>query len=172
MPSSTSPILVDTNVILEGHRTGSWRALTSRFRVETVMTCVTETQTGSQRRRPEQRIDEAGLHGSLAAVHEVLDAERAVALLRDDLVRFLDPGEQMLWAHALGRSDAWLLCGPDKASVRLGIRLGLQDRMVALEALLDEIGHRPRMPLRTNYTKTGLTVCLVELRLQEGNGPI
>ena len=49
----------------------------------------------------------------------------AVALLRDDLVRFLDPGKQALWAHALGRGDGWLLCGPNKARVRLGVRLGL-----------------------------------------------
>jgi type IV secretion system protein VirD4 len=34
--------------------------------VETVMERVTETQTGFQRRRPEQRIDEAALRGSMA----------------------------------------------------------------------------------------------------------
>ena len=57
-------------------------------------------------------------------MHGVPDAEWAVTLLLDDLVRFLDPGEQALWAHALGRGDGWLLCGPDKARVRLGVRLG------------------------------------------------
>jgi hypothetical protein len=170
--ASICPILVDTNVILEGHRTGSWRTLTSRFHMETAMACVTETQTGFQRRRPEQRIDEAALRGSLMAVHMVTDAERAVALLRDDLVRFLDPGEQALWAHALGRSDAWLLCGPDKASMRLGVRLGLRDRMVALETLLDKVGHRPRLTLRSNYTKAWLAAALAELALQEGKGPV
>jgi hypothetical protein len=169
--ASARPILVDTNVILEGHRTGSWRTLTSRFRVETVMECVIETQAGFQRRRPEQRIDEAALRSSLAAVHDVSAAERAGALLRDDLVRFLDPGEQALWAHALGRSDAWLLCGPDKASVRLGVRLGLRDRMIALEALLDEVGHRSRHSLRANYTKIWLGAALAELALQERTGP-
>jgi hypothetical protein len=172
MSTSVRPILVDTNVILEGHRTGSWRTLARRFLVETVMDCVTETQTDFQRRRPEQRIDEAELRGSLSAVHAVSDAERAVALLRDDLVRFLDPGEQALWAHAFGRSDAWLLCGPDMASVRLGVRLGLRDRMVALEALLDEVGRRPRLALRANYTKTWLAACLTKLALQEGKGPV
>jgi hypothetical protein len=172
MSTSARPILVDTNVILEGHRTGSWRTLTRRFRVETVMDCVKEAQTGFQRRRPEQRIDEGELRGSLAAVHAVSNAERAVALLRDDLVRFLDPGEQALWAHAFGRSDAWLLCGPDMASVRLGVRLGLRDRMVALEALLDEVGRRPRLALRANYTKTWLAACLTKLALQEGKGPV
>jgi hypothetical protein len=169
MPPGEPPILVDTNVILEGHRTGSWRALVGRFRVETVTDCVIETQTGAQKRRPEQRIDPAELR--LGAVHDVTDVERAVALTRDDLVRFLDPGEQALWAHAIGRVDTWLLCGPDKASLRLGVRLGFRDRMVAFEALLDDAGHRPRTPLRTHYTKAWLATCLAELALQEGMGP-
>ena len=43
---------VDTNVILEAHRTGSWRALTGGYAVETVEDCVTETQKGFQRRQP------------------------------------------------------------------------------------------------------------------------
>ncbi len=46
-------VLVDTNVILEAHRTGTWRALTGGYRVETVEECVTETQTGFQLRRTE-----------------------------------------------------------------------------------------------------------------------
>ena len=47
---------VDTDVILEAHRTGTWRALTGGYAVETVEDCVTETQTGFQRRRPEQHL--------------------------------------------------------------------------------------------------------------------
>ncbi len=39
-------VLVDTNVILEAHRTGFWPALTGGYGVETVEDCVTETQTG------------------------------------------------------------------------------------------------------------------------------
>ena len=52
------------------------------------------------------------------------------------LSSLLDPGEQSLWAHALTRGDAWVLCGPDKASLRFGVRLGFRDRLVALEGLL------------------------------------
>ena len=50
-------VLVDTNVILEAHRTGSWRALTGGYAVETAEDCVTKTQTGFQRRRPEHQIE-------------------------------------------------------------------------------------------------------------------
>src|SRR5438132_12957655 len=106
MPRHTGPLLVDTNVILECWRVGSWRALTGGYAVETVEDCVTETQTGWQRRRAEQRIEQAGLQASLAAVHKVGDAERAAAVVRDNLFAYLDPGEASLWAHALQRTDA------------------------------------------------------------------
>ena len=71
-------VLVDTNVILEAHRTGSWRALTGGYAVETVEGCVTETQTGFQLRQPEHRIDQAELRDRLAGVHAVGERERAV----------------------------------------------------------------------------------------------
>jgi acetoin utilization deacetylase AcuC-like enzyme len=55
------PVLVDTNVILESHRIRAWASLAGGYRVETVEDCVTETQTGFQRRRPEQQIDAKAL---------------------------------------------------------------------------------------------------------------
>ena len=61
MARHSGPVLVDTNVILECWRVGAWRALTGGYRVETVEDCVIETQTGYQRRRPEQQIDVATL---------------------------------------------------------------------------------------------------------------
>jgi hypothetical protein len=132
------PVLVDTNVILECWRVEGWRALTGGYGVETVEDCVIETQTGYQRRRSEQRIDQATLVTSLAAIHHVGDPQLAAAVVRDSMISLLDVGERSLWAHALTRSDAWVLCGPDKASLRLGVRLGLRDRLVALESLLQE----------------------------------
>ncbi len=132
------PVLVDTNIILECWRVGAWRALTGGYRVETVEDCVIETQTGFQRRRQEQQIDNATLRASLAAVQKVGDAERAAAIVREPMFSFLDLGEQSLWAHALSRRDDWALCGPDKA--RFGVRLGLRERLVALEGLLQDVG--------------------------------
>lgn len=165
------PVLVDTNVILEAHRTGSWRALRGGHRLETVEECVAETQTGAQNRRPEQRIDEAALRADLKAVHAVTDRERAAALARDGFLAFLDGGEQALWCHALTRTDAWVLCGPDKASLRLGVRLGLRDRLVALEALLDAVGHRPKIALRPAYTSAWHREWVAKIALEEGSRP-
>ena len=64
-------VLVDTNVIIESHRTGAWRALVGGHRVETVEDCMTETQTGFQLRRQEQAIAVSELRASVAAVHAV-----------------------------------------------------------------------------------------------------
>jgi hypothetical protein len=98
----------------------------------------------------------------------VSDRERAAALLREAQFAYLDAGEQMLWAHALTRSDAWLLCGPDKASLRLGIRLGCRERLVSLERLLLDAGFRSKIKLRENYTQHWLEKALSELSLLEG----
>ena len=169
MPRHKGPVLVDTNVILECFRVGSWRALTGGYQVETVEDCVTETQTGFQRRRPEALIDPAELGGGLKAVHPVVDAERAVVALRAPDIA-LDVGELSLWAHALTRSDSWVLCGPDKASMRFGVRLGLRDRLIALETLLTDAGHRPKEALKMAYSSKWLENALGELFLSEGLG--
>ena len=162
---------MDTNVILEAHRTGSWRTLAARYQLETVEDCVIETQTGAGNRRPEQRIDEAVLRGALRLVHAVSPLERAQAILRDERLAMLDNGERALWSHALGRTDAWVLCGPDAASLRIGVRLGLRDRLVALEGLLADVGFKPRTPLRRNYTKTWHAERIAMLAVEEGRGP-
>ena len=99
------PVLVDTNVILECHRTGSWRALTGGYSVETVEDCVTETHTGFQRRRPERRIDVLELRASLKTVHAVGARQRAELGVRMPDIA-LDRGEASLWAHAIHRDDA------------------------------------------------------------------
>ncbi|MDD4932575.1 MAG: hypothetical protein PHO89_03815 [Methylacidiphilaceae bacterium] len=166
MAPHSGPILVDTNVIIECFRIGSWRALSSGYPVETVEDCVVETQTGFQRRRPEQRIDAAKLRATLRRVHPVNDAQRAEIAVRAPDIH-LDEGERSLWAHASARRDGWLLCGPDKASLRLGIRLGFRERLVALERLLDDIGHRSGIPLKDACTSRWLARTARDLLLLE-----
>jgi hypothetical protein len=160
----TGPVLLDTNVILECWRVGAWRALAGGYRLETVEACEAETQTGFQRRRPEQQIDAVLLRDSLNAIHAVTDAERAQAVVREPQIAFLDEGEQALWAHALTRADGWVLCGPDKASLRVGILLGFRERLVSLERLLVDVGYRAR-GLRVAYTRAWLDRILAEIAL-------
>ncbi len=99
------PVLVDTNVILECHRVGLWRAFVGGYQVETVEECVTETQTGFQRRREHQQIDEQKLRAKLTEVRPVTEQERAeLSVMVPDII--LDKGEVSLWAHAASRDDA------------------------------------------------------------------
>ena len=164
-------VLVDTNIILETHRTGSWRALAGGYPVETVEDCVDETQAGLQRRRAELQIDEGELRNSLKAVHAVGNREHAGLAIRITGIT-LDRGEASLWAHALSRTDAWVLCGPDRASLRCGVRLGFRQRLVSLEELLDDVGNRPRTTLRPAYTRRWHKRVIGELLLMEKDKPI
>ena len=95
---------VDTNVILEAHAKGCWKALARAFQLETVEQCITETQTGLQIRRPEIQIDEANLRSSFKAIHSVSEIQIARVLATCGAV--LDEGERELWAPALERQDA------------------------------------------------------------------
>ena len=159
-------VLVDTNVIIESYRTRIWNALVGGRRVETVEDCVTETQTGFQLRRQEQLIDVGVLRESLATVHSVDNRQRAELAVRNQGIA-LDKGEESLWAHVLGRDDAWVLCGPDRASLRCGVRLGFRERLVSLEELAESVGHRPRIALKQHYTKAWLDRALGEMVIAE-----
>lgn len=151
MASPSRSVLVDTNVILEAWRLNGWKALVGRHALETAGTVVMETQTGFQRRREKQRIDPAELKHTLRAIHETTERDRAELAVRAEGVS-LDPGERDLWAHALQRCDAWVLCSPDKASLRVGVKLGLGERLVSLERLWQEAGFKAR-GLRENFTE-------------------
>lgn len=158
---------MDTNVIFECHRTNAWRALTSGYRLETTEDCVAETQAGKQHQERRTEVDETRLRESLNTVHGVSDRQRAELLLRQPPA--LDRGEESLWAHALDRDDdTWLLAGPDKASLRCGVLLGYRDRLVSLERLLEDVGHRVRGRLREAYTETWHRRAVNELVLDLG----
>ena len=166
MPRHTGTVFVDTNVILECQRIGSWKALTGGYRVETVEQCVRETQTGAQRRQQEERIGKEQLTERLAAVHSVVDRELTELAIRTVGIH-LDEGEQALWAHMIGRDNDWVLCGPDAASLRCGVRLGFRDRFRSLEGLLNDMGHRPSSQLREHYTERWQRQKLNEIVIHE-----
>lgn len=152
MARHRGPVLVDTNVIIECWRINAWNALSSGYHVETVQDCATETQTGFQNRRVEQSIDATVLRRSLAVEpHPVSALQHAALAIKVSDIQ-IDLGERSLWAHVLHRTDNWVLCGPDKASLRTGVRLGYRDRLIALETLLADAGFRPSKAYETNFT--------------------
>jgi hypothetical protein len=84
---------------------------------------------------------------------------------------YLDTGERALWAHALTRTDAWILCGPDRASLRFGVRVGCRDRLLSLEALLEAVGHRVKGGLPRQFSTRWQDNVLSELMVQEQKRP-
>jgi hypothetical protein len=168
MARFTGTVLVDTNTVIEAHRVSAWRALSSGYSLETVEMVVIEAHTGFQRRDPAQQIDQPALRASLHAVHDVtpLQSARLKLKLMEESID-LDAGEFVLWAHMLERDDVWMLCGPDKASLRFGVRQGFRDRMISLEQLLSDVGMpRTRLPLRENFTKAWLDRVLGEFAVE------
>ena len=65
----------------------------------------------------------------------------------------LHRGEAALWAQGLYRNDDWILCGPERAGLRCGVRLGFREWLVSLDCLLEDVGHRPNPMLRPPYTR-------------------
>ncbi|MGH8473105.1 MAG: hypothetical protein ACREVJ_11750, partial [Gammaproteobacteria bacterium] len=72
----------------------------------------------------------------------VLNHELVALSLRDSETFRLDLGERHLWAHALGRSDAWLASSGDRAAINAALRLGWEDQLVSLEQLANHAGAR------------------------------
>jgi hypothetical protein len=159
----TGPVLIDTNVILESHRLGCWSALAGAYHLETVESCVQETQTGFQRRDPEVQINERALRKSLYRIHDPSITELAEVAIRGGAG--LDRGERALWANALRREDTWILCGPDRASMRFGFEAKLRHRLVALETLLADISYRPNKALKRHFEKQWLDDVIAKLVL-------
>jgi hypothetical protein len=91
------------------------------------------------------------------AIHAVAESARAALLLQAD-ASALDQGELDLYAHAASRDQIrWLVCSPDHASVKIGVTLGWQDRLVSLEELADLVGARPNPVLRKHFMKSWLS---------------
>ena len=146
--------LIDTNAIIEAVRTRCWHAITGGLRVETVEECRDECQRG-ERLSTGVIVVTAATLARLSAIHPVTPAERAALLLTPEGAS-LDPGERDLFAHAIARADAWLLCSPDHASVDVSVARALGDRMISLGELVELVGARPAMPLRPHFESTWL----------------
>ena len=161
MIKSCRAILIDTNVIIECHARGCWKALAGQYPLETVEQCVIETQTGHQHRRPELQINEVELRSQLRAVYPVTARELAKVIALGG--SGLDEGERALWAHALQRSDVWILCGPDRASMKFGYDNKLRERLVSLGELLTAVNLHPA--LSKAYSKAWLDAAISKFAL-------
>lgn len=137
-------VLVDTNIIIEAFRTRCWRALTAYYRIETVEKCCEEALTGDHL-RPGYVGVEAKILKEKLTIHQVESVEQAALALACPDVDALDAGERHLFAHAHGRSDAWIATCADRAAVRIALTLGWKERICSLEALSKPTGAKPTL---------------------------
>jgi hypothetical protein len=160
-------VFLDTNVIIEAIRTHCWAAITGHLRTETVEACRTEAATVPTRPgRRYVRVTEEALQ-RIRAIHPVSDLARASLKLTCPEAADLDPGEQNLLAHAVGRTDqVWSLCSPDKAFIRAAMVLGMGDRLISLEQLAALVGVKPRPPLRRHFSTDWLVSFRTKVRLE------
>ncbi|MDP9412499.1 MAG: hypothetical protein M3Q08_00010 [Pseudomonadota bacterium] len=152
MPAADGPVLLDNCAVSACAEIGAWNALVARFRLETVTEVAVEAATGFQHR---QIIDPREFRTQVT-VHNVEQNDRLAAASEYSELAGLDDGERDLWVHALGRQDAWVLCGPDAASIRFGVRAGHAEKLISLEELLEVMGYQPKVKLKVHFTKKWL----------------
>lgn len=154
LPLSTTFVLVDTNVIIEAVRTGTWNALTGALRIQTVEECRAEARRGEATRPGYVPVSELDL-ARLDTVHSVSMHDRAEYLISDPEAVAMDPGERDLFAHVhqlLKAGDGmWVICSSDKASIRAAVRIAIADQVRSLEALCNAVGTRARVPLKPHH---------------------
>ena len=161
-------VLVDTNVIIEAVRTGCWSAVTGGLSVETVETCCSEARSGNPARSGYVAVTDAHLE-RLSVVHRVSSREQASFALAYPGADGMDDGERDLFAHGHAREDdAWVLCSPDKASIRAAVTLGWGDRLRSLGALAAGVGAKPT--LRPQFREPWLAEWRTHFLLQRGGG--
>lgn len=160
MRPSSDEHFVDTNVVIECHRTGCWEALARNYRLATVDKVIEEFATGMHETMDIEEVRK------LVQTHHVSDGE--LIHLRLDLRGrvFLDPGEEHLLAHVAFQSGPWRICSPDGALIRATWLLGHLDRNVSLEFLLNSVGHTPAYPLRRQYTEKWLSGKRTEIQME------
>ena len=157
-------VFCDTNAIIEAFRIRGWTGLASEFKLATVEMCCHEAGRGDSAKRGYIPVD-VTLVRETAEVQAVTEREKAKVMLRLSDPSALDPGELELLAHLASRQDSWWVCSPDGACVRAGKELGVLDRFVSLEELLDAIGRNA--DLRHNFTKQWMSEFRTKLWLEE-----
>ena len=154
---------MDNNAIGAAVDAGLWRALSGGYRLETVDQVADEA--GTYFRKLPNHVELAADFEARVKVHPVSEDERSALLTRIEGIA-LDPGELDLWAHALPRTGEWIFCGPDKASMRTAMRLGLRERVVSLEHLLRDAGSSVK-GLDREHSEKWLQATFSQLALDE-----
>lgn len=168
MPPRHARVLVDTNAIKAAHRTGCWNALRKTFQLETAAQCVEEAIRPNRKGQHLVNRTRDDLSKDLR-VHPVTDDQRLQLLYALQGRVDLDPGEKDLLSLALTlKTEAWWLCGPDKATANAMYVLGIIERMCSLQALAKTTGitlAQPAQELTDKWLASVRTQLLLHGRL-------
>jgi hypothetical protein len=146
-------VLMDSNAIIEAHRTRCWTNLLAFYSIETVDMCARECASGTQQlHRNYVPVDTNALRENIAT-HKVTDAMRLQLVCREPTAADIDDGEKDLLAFAMTLpSDVFLICSPDKACMKVAAKMGLLERLVSLQELANRVG-RGKLNFKRNYTE-------------------
>ncbi len=154
-------------IVIEGVRTGCWKAITGQRELVTVQECADELRRG-----------DPGTRGYVTVTDQDLARMTIAPLSREEAAAFrlawraadgLDPGERDLLAHAATRTDEFQLCSCDKAAVFAAHALGWLDLVVSLEVVAATVGARPNPGFRMQFTEARMGQWRTSLKL---GGPI
>ena len=156
-------IFVDTNIIIEAHRTGCWKSLVGSYDIHIVEKVREEALRGRRDGANYIRVEADELESNVT-IHSVGDEQLAAAIAKYHDLALLDDGEKHLLAYAFACEEKpFILTTADKAAVKASCGLGLGDLLKSLEEL-GRIGSCV-LPLKNVYTKAGLDTTKTEFIL-------
>jgi hypothetical protein len=167
MPPAGATVFIDTNAIGAAHRYHCWNALRNRYQLCTVGICLEEATRPNAKGATLTGKTLAQLSTELSCL-PVSPAQEVRLMMSLRGKPALDPGEKALLAAAwaLGPTAPWVFCGPDRASLVALHFLKMLERMVSLETLGREVGHR-FAALEEQYTEAWLKTKRTKLLLGE-----
>ncbi|MFT4926823.1 MAG: hypothetical protein ACI8WB_002922 [Phenylobacterium sp.] len=148
-------LILDTNVIIEAHRTGGLSAICGGFSIHCVEKVIEETQTGHQKRKPEFNINENLLRDKFTCIVTIDEDDVEDAM--EDLEGFetIHAGEQHLISYIansmIQNDNVWFVSSPDSAAMKVMVKAGWKDNIVSLEKAYNIIRFRPQKPLEDHF---------------------
>jgi len=149
-------VYLDSNAIIEAHRTKCWKALANEFELHTVTRCQQEVLAG-KRGKGHVEVEADSLKNRITIHHVEQRRVVAFSLEIEGQLFDVDGGERELLAHALQDPDAWFLCGPDNASMHALNFFRQLNRAISLEAMCRAGKIQTAQQFKNNYTERWLS---------------
>jgi len=152
-------IVLDTNAIIEAHRVKCWKLMLEYFAVESTEECCREAASGESRTAGYVVVDVPAMREAIR-IHRPPAAMIARAATTALNFQSIDPGEREVLAVAMADPRLQRIGTADRIAIQVASQLGLLDRVVSLEEILETVGDS--RPLMAHHCKKWLS----DIRLQ------